>query len=78
MQLKKHAVGRVHSVWRQHGPGVCCAESAHEAQPPSSMRLEHGRALSPRAAMAEAGGPRKRMLDAVSASAAGSSGFSDA
>ena len=28
--------------------------------------------------MAEAGGPRKRMADAVSASAAGSSGFSDA
>jgi len=28
--------------------------------------------------MAGAGGPRKRMLDAVSASAAGSSGFSDA
>ena len=34
--------------------------------------------LSPRAAMAAAGGPRKRILDAVSASAAGSSGFSEA
>jgi len=34
--------------------------------------------LSPSAAMAAAGGPRKRMPRGVSASAVGSSGFSDA
>ena len=42
------------------------------------FRNPQARALSPRAAIAAAGGPRNRMDDAVSARAAGSSGFSDA